>query len=58
VAAERGEQPGAVVGYSVRLEHRASAATRLTFVTTGILLRRLLSDPTLEVRSAAAALSI
>ncbi|KXZ49867.1 hypothetical protein GPECTOR_19g318 [Gonium pectorale] len=48
VAAERGESAGETVGYSVRLEHRASAATRLTFVTTGILLRRLLSDPDLE----------
>ncbi|GIL66003.1 hypothetical protein Vafri_19646 [Volvox africanus] len=48
VASERGESVGAVVGYSVRLEHRVSAATRLTFVTTGILLRRLLSDPDLE----------
>ncbi|GIL84569.1 hypothetical protein Vretifemale_13233, partial [Volvox reticuliferus] len=48
VASERGESVGNVVGYSVRLEHRVSAATRLTFVTTGILLRRLLSDPDLE----------
>ncbi|EFJ42065.1 hypothetical protein VOLCADRAFT_35438, partial [Volvox carteri f. nagariensis] len=48
VASERGEAVGGVVGYSVRLEHRTSAATRLTFVTTGILLRRLLSDPDLQ----------
>ncbi|GFR46512.1 hypothetical protein Agub_g8096, partial [Astrephomene gubernaculifera] len=48
VAAERGERVGEVVGYSVKQDHKTSAATRLTFVTTGILLRRLLSDPDLE----------
>ncbi|KAG2486676.1 hypothetical protein HYH03_014607 [Edaphochlamys debaryana] len=48
VASERGEGVGETVGYSVKLEHRTSAVTRLTFVTTGILLRRLLSDPDLE----------
>ena len=29
------------VGYSVRLDRRTSAATRLEFVTVGVLLRRL-----------------
>ena len=42
VAAERGEAVGDVVGYSVRLDTKASARTRLTFCTTGVLLRRLL----------------
>lgn len=48
VAAERCEKCGDVVGYSVRLESKQSARTRLLFCTTGILLRRLLSDPLLE----------
>lgn len=34
-----------MVGYSVRMEHKASGLTRLMYCTTGILLRRLLSDP-------------
>ena len=48
VAAERCEKCGDVVGYSVRLESKQSARTRLLFCTTGVLLRRLLSDPLLE----------
>ena len=47
VAAERVETCGDVVGYSVRLESKLSERTRLHFCTMGILLRRLLSDPTL-----------
>lgn len=47
VAQERGERCGDAVGYSVRLDEQAGAATRLRFVTDGILLRRLLVDPTL-----------
>ena len=38
---------GNVVGYSIRLETRRSANTRLLFSTTGIMLRRLQSDPAL-----------
>lgn len=37
-----------MVGYQIRLENKISASTRLTFCTTGILLRRMYSDPTLE----------
>ena len=48
VAAERCERCGDVVGYSVRLESKQSAKTRLLFCTTGVLIRRLLSDPLLE----------
>eukprot|EP00092_Neocalanus_flemingeri_P073805 GFUD01091162.1.p1 GENE.GFUD01091162.1~~GFUD01091162.1.p1 ORF type:complete len:1281 (+),score=425.03 GFUD01091162.1:331-4173(+) len=47
VAVERGEKPGEVVGYQIRLETKASEKTRLMFCTTGILLRRLEGDPTL-----------
>lgn len=49
VAQERGERVGDTVGYSVRLDSKQSAVkTRLLFCTTGILLRRLLSDPSLS----------
>ena len=47
VASERGETVGKTVGYSVRLDSKQSRRTRLLFCTTGILLRRLLSDPVL-----------
>jgi len=36
------------VGYSVRLESRTSAATRLEVVTAGLFLRRLQADPALD----------
>ena len=52
VAAERGESAGpgkggGRVGYHVRLDAARTRATRLLFCTTGILLRRLTSDPDL-----------
>lgn len=48
VAAERGETVGRTVGYQVRLEQAASEATRLRFLTEGVLTRRLLADPDLK----------
>jgi ATP-dependent RNA helicase DHX57 len=48
VADERNERVGNTVGYQIRLENKISASTRLTFCTTGILLRRLCSDPLLQ----------
>lgn len=48
VADERNERVGGVVGYQIRLENKISSSTRLTFCTTGILLRRLYSDPLLD----------
>jgi ATP-dependent RNA helicase DHX57 len=47
VADERCERLGSTVGYTIRMESSTSAATRLLFCTTGILLRRLEDDPTL-----------
>ncbi|XP_050068197.1 putative ATP-dependent RNA helicase DHX57 isoform X2 [Anopheles maculipalpis] len=47
VAEERNEKIGNTVGYQIRLENKISSSTRLTFCTTGILLRRLQSDPML-----------
>ena len=49
VAQERAESVGSTVGYSVRLDSKQSRQTRLLFCTTGVMLRRLLSDP--ELRS-------
>lgn len=48
VASERCEKIGNMVGYAVRGETKVSSDTRLQFVTTGVLLRRLQSDPTLD----------
>jgi len=48
VAWERGEEVGGTVGYQVRFEERIGPRTRLRFVTEGILIRRLLTDPTLK----------
>ena len=48
LAAELGEAVGERVGYSVRLESRTSAATRLEVLTDGLFLRRLQREPALE----------
>jgi ATP-dependent helicase HrpB len=48
VAAERGEPLGSTVGYQVRFEEVAGPATRLRFLTEGVLTRRLLHDPDLK----------
>lgn len=42
-----GESVGATVGYSVRGDRRVGPDTRIEFVTTGVLLRRLQRDPEL-----------
>ncbi len=52
VAEERGVPLGAEVGYQVRFEREASDASRIVYVTEGILLRRLLSSPNLDGVSA------
>ena len=43
--------PGCRVGYHVRLDAAVHPGTRLLFCTTGILLRRLASDPHLASTS-------
>ncbi|MCQ9166101.1 ATP-dependent helicase HrpB [Arthrobacter sp. STN4] len=48
LAALDGSPLGGRVGYTVRGESHAGAETLVEFVTPGILLRRLLSDPGLE----------
>lgn len=48
VAEERGERVGETVGYDVRFDRAIGPRTRLSFVTEGILARRLLDDRTLK----------
>ncbi|CAN6663262.1 putative ATP-dependent RNA helicase YLR419W [Trichomonascus vanleenenianus] len=45
VASERDTLVGDVVGYSIRGETKASPNTMIRFITTGVLLRMLQSDP-------------
>ena len=48
VAEEVGAPLGDVVGYQIRLESRVSEATRIRYVTEGILLRQMSFDPRLR----------
>ncbi|MFZ9683044.1 MAG: ATP-dependent helicase HrpB [Cephaloticoccus sp.] len=48
VAEELGTALGEVVGYQIRLESRVSAATRIKFVTEGVLLRQMAADAALR----------
>lgn len=48
VASELGERPGETVGYAMRFEEAVGPATRLVFMTEGVLTRRLLRDPELR----------
>ena len=48
IARKRGEAVGETVGFSVRLERKVSAKTRLEIVTEGLLSNRILSDPELK----------
>jgi ATP-dependent helicase HrpB len=48
VAEERGEDVGGIVGYRFRFENATGVKTRLTFLTEGLLLRKLMDDPELN----------
>ncbi|MEM7698473.1 MAG: DEAD/DEAH box helicase, partial [Verrucomicrobiota bacterium] len=48
VAKERRGKLGDEVGFQVRFENRSSARTRIRFITEGILIRWLISNPNLE----------
>ena len=52
VAQERKGRVGDEVGYRIRLDDASSSATRLLFVTEGILVRQMLGDPDLHGVSA------
>ena len=47
LAALTGTRLGEVVGFTVRGDSRTSARTRIEFVTTGVLMARMLRDPEL-----------
>jgi HrpA-like RNA helicase len=51
VSAEMGDTIGGLCGYRIRGDARVGAATALTYVTTGVLLRQLESDPLLTSAS-------
>ncbi len=48
VAEEMADELGGLVGYKVRLDSKVSRRTQLMYCTTGVLLRRLQSDPLLS----------
>lgn len=48
VADEMGTDLGAKVGYSIRFDDRTSGATRIKYLTDGMLLREALVDPLLQ----------
>lgn len=48
VADERGWRLGSLVGYQVGLDRQVSRDTRLTYVTTGVLLQKLVSTKSLS----------
>ncbi|MEI9897742.1 MAG: DEAD/DEAH box helicase [Chthoniobacter sp.] len=48
VAQERSVRLGDEVGYQIRLDKVCSSRTRIRFVTEGVLLRQMLSDPKLR----------
>jgi ATP-dependent helicase HrpB len=52
VAQARGIKLGAEVGYQMRLDNVTSAATRIRYLTEGVLLRQMLADPELRGVSA------
>ncbi|CAL1710622.1 unnamed protein product [Somion occarium] len=48
VAQEQNVSVGGLVGYSVRFDEASSSSTRIKYVTDGMLIRELLSDPLLS----------
>jgi len=48
MAALIGEEPGGLVGFRTRTDQAVSARTRIEVVTEGLLVRRMLGDPTLD----------
>ncbi|KAF5344922.1 hypothetical protein D9758_011584 [Tetrapyrgos nigripes] len=48
VAAEQNVKVGSLVGYSVRFDERSSSETRIKYMTDGMIVRELMSDPLLS----------
>jgi ATP-dependent RNA helicase DHX33 len=47
VSAEQGQALGTVIGYSVRFDERVGPNTRIKYLTDGMLVREMMSDPLL-----------
>jgi ATP-dependent RNA helicase DHX33 len=47
VSAEQGQALGTVIGYSVRFDERVGPSTRIKYLTDGMLVREMMSDPLL-----------
>ncbi|MEM0969517.1 MAG: helicase-related protein, partial [Verrucomicrobiota bacterium] len=47
VASERRSKVGHEIGYQIRFDNQTSRDTRVAYVTEGVLLRKMLTDPTL-----------
>lgn len=48
VSAEQGTSLGGTIGYAVRFDEKAGPQTRIKYLTDGMLVRELLSDPSLS----------
>jgi HrpA-like RNA helicase len=48
VALERGCKVGSEVGYSIRFDDKSGPQTRIKYVTDGVLLREIMTDPELS----------
>lgn len=48
VAAEQNTTPGELVGYAVRFDEKSSPETRIKYLTDGMIVRELMSDPLLS----------
>ena len=48
---ERGVSVGGEVGYAIRFEETCGPATRIKYMTEGVLLREMMRDPLLSVYS-------
>jgi len=48
VAEEQGSSLGDLVGYSVRFDEKCSPRTKIKYMTDGMIMRELLSDPLLS----------
>lgn len=48
VAKEMNQRCGGLVGYKVRFDDKTSEATRIAFVTDGIMLKEMMNDPNLS----------
>lgn len=48
IAWERMESVGKTIGYNIRLDSAVGEETQMTFMTPGVLLRKLATDPTLS----------